>query len=63
MTQGHVSIMARAAVLITTVALVSVVIHLASSGAIPIWLIVCIVVIWLGVAMVAIGHSLGRRSQ
>ncbi len=63
MTQGPASIMTRAAVLITAVAIVSIAIHLASGGTIPIWLIVCVATIWFGVAMVAVGHSLGRRSR
>jgi hypothetical protein len=61
MTQGQVSIMTRAAALITAVAIVSIAIRLASGEGLPIWLVVCIAAIWFGVAMVAIGHHLGRR--
>jgi hypothetical protein len=56
-----IRIMVLAAALITAGAIVSLVIHLTSGPAFPIWLIGCVVAIWFGVGMTAVGHRLGRR--
>jgi hypothetical protein len=56
-----IRIMVLAAALITAGAIVSLVIHLTSGPPFPIWLIGCVVAIWFGVAMTAVGQWLGRR--
>lgn len=55
-------IMVLAAALVTSIPIVSLVIHLASGEDVPIWLIGCIAAIWFGVAMTAVGQWLWRRS-
>ncbi len=55
--------MVLAAALVTAAAGISLAAHLASGEASSIWLVGCIVAIWLGAASVAVGHWLGRRSR
>jgi hypothetical protein len=58
-----VLIMVSAAALVTVAPIVSLIIHLGAGEGFPTWLIGCIAMIWFGVAMVAVGRWLARRSQ
>lgn len=56
-----IRIMMLAAVLVTAIPIVSLVIHLTSGEGFSIWPIGCIAAIWFGVGMTAFGHRLGHR--
>jgi hypothetical protein len=58
-----IKLVALTAALATIIAIVSLAVHLISGSAFPIWQVVCVAAIWLGVALVAISHSLTRVSR
>jgi hypothetical protein len=58
--RGTISVW-RVAVLITIVVGVSLAIRRVSGESLPIWLMVCVAVMWFGVGMIEIGHRVRRR--